>query len=187
MSDQDLIQKLKTKDVSSFKELFEKYHSMVFNTSCKMLGNREDAEDLTQDVFIKAYKSIHSFRGEAKLSTWLYKITINQCLKQRRRKKIVRWLSLDFLLEESGGISSPSSLGNPDSEIMRKESEKIIQSAVDSLPEKQKAAFILHRYEELSYKEVAEVMNISVSAVESSLHRAKENLSIKLFNYIKKI
>ena len=98
MSERDLVEQLKSGDITAFKEFYEKYHEMVFNVCHKMAGNREDAEDLTQETFLKAYESIHSFRSRAKISTWLYRITVNLCLKHQRRKKIIRWLSFDFLI-----------------------------------------------------------------------------------------
>ncbi len=186
MSEQDLVQKLKNDDISALKILYEQYQEMVFNVCYKITGIQEDAEDLTQDAFLAAYTSIHTFRENANFSTWLYRIAVNQCLKHQRRKKVIYWLSLDFLFEKSGD-TFPSSPESPDSELLKREHDLIVRKAVGSLPEKQKIALILRRYEKLSYREIAEVLDVSVSAVESLIHRAKEKLAKKLLHYVKNL
>jgi RNA polymerase sigma-70 factor (ECF subfamily) len=145
-----------------------------------MSDSREEAEDITQDVFIKIFHGIGKFRGDAKLSSWIYRIAVNTCLKRERRKKLENWISLEFLFQEKEQLQPVSPEPTPDHEIEIAEKERIVQQAIKSLSERQKTALILHRYENLSYKEIAAVMEISLSAVESLLHRAKDNLSQKL-------
>jgi RNA polymerase sigma-70 factor (ECF subfamily) len=145
-----------------------------------MSGNREEAEDTTQDVFIKIFHTVGKFRGEAKLSSWIYRIAVNTCLKRARRKKLENWVSLEFLFQEKEQLQPASPEEPPNQQIEIAEKEQIVQKAIQSLPERQKTALILHRYENLSYEEIAAVMEISLSAVESLLHRAKDNLAQKL-------
>ncbi len=180
MNTKELIFKISQGDQTAFKELFEQYHHLVFNISYRMSASREEAEDIAQDVFIKIYRSIEKFRGDAKLSSWIYRITVNTCLKRQRRKKLENLISLDFLFQDKEKFQPRSPDETPDQQIENLEKEQIVQKAVQSLPERQKTALILHRYENLSYQEIATVMETSLSAVESLLYRAKENLAEKL-------
>jgi RNA polymerase sigma-70 factor (ECF subfamily) len=143
-------------------------------------GNREEAEDTTQDVFIKIFLAIRSFRGDAKLSSWIYRIAINTSLKKERRKKLIYWTSLEFLFQNEERFLSPGEAETPDQRMEKSETEQIVQQAIQQLPARQKTALILQRYEDLSYSEIAQVMQISLSATEALLHRAKENLAEKL-------
>ncbi len=194
MQDQKLIKKLQEGDHSAFKKLFDDYKIMVFNVCLSMLSNQQEAEDITQDVFFQAYKSIKRFRAESRLSTWLYRIAVNHCLNHQRRKKQARWLSLDFILESQGEknqdvqtLSVIASGDSPDVVLEKSERKRVVQQAINSLPKKQRIVVILHRYEGLSYKEIAEVMKCSLASVESRLHRAKVNLTKKLLPILKEI
>ncbi|MBI5020118.1 MAG: RNA polymerase sigma factor [Ignavibacteriales bacterium] len=189
MKEQDLLLKLISGDQSAFKELFDEYSSMVFNVCCRMLGNRHESEDITQDVFINAFRSIKHFRSDSKLSTWLYRIAVNHCLNYQSRKKRNKWLSFEIFSTTNGeNKSEPSSTDNlPDILMEKKETEIIIQRAINSLPEHQRIALLLHRYEELSYEEIAKVMECSVSAVESRIFRGKQNLCKKLLPYLNQL
>lgn len=152
---------------------------MVYNVCLRMLGNPEDAEDAAQDVFIKIHSAIGTFRGDAKLSSWIYRITVNVCLNQERRKKWARWVSLDFLFTPEGEEMA----GNEDSADQSLEVEeriRAVRKAIQSLPRSQRTAVILQRYENLSYQEIAYIMDKSLSAVEALLHRAKQNLVKRL-------
>ena len=180
-SDSELVQKIKNNDYTAFRTFYELYKDLTYNVCYRILNNKDDAEDATQDVFIKVFKSIKKFRGDAKLSTWLYQIAVNISLNYARRKKIVAFLSLDFLLGKEEYFSDTSS-ASPYAELEKNESEMQVQQAIDALPARQRTAVILQRYEELSYKEIAEVMKTSLSAVESLLHHAKENLADELLN-----
>lgn len=180
MNDHELATKIKNGDQNAFRQLFEQYQHLVFNISYRMSGNREEAEDTTQDVFIKIFHAIGKFRGDSKLSSWIYRIAVNTCLKRSRRKKRDNWISLEFLFQEKEQLFPLSPNPSPHRQIEIAEKEQIVQKAIQSLPERQKTALILFRYENLSYEEIAAVMKISLSAVESLLHRAKENLAQKL-------
>lgn len=177
MEETKVIEHLKNGDEFIFKYVYDQHIRMVFAVCYKMTGNKEETKDLTQDVFIKVFSSINSFREDSKLSTWIYRIAVNVCINSQRRKKIVKFLSLDLWDEEkviaSGNISPAKSIENS-------ELRNIIQEALNRLPVKQKTALILSRYEEKSYKEIAEIMEISLPAVESLIFRAKENLAKKL-------
>ncbi len=184
MQESELIAKIKSDDSAAFKTFYEIYKDMIYNVCYRMLNNKQDAEDVTQDVFVKAIRSMHQFRSDAKLSTWLYQITINTSLNYTRKKRIAAWLSLDFLVEKDEYILDNAQAG-PDAELEKSESEAQVLRAIHSLPPRQRMAVILQRYEELSYKEIATVMKTSLSAVESLLHHAKDNLTEKLISLLK--
>jgi RNA polymerase sigma-70 factor (ECF subfamily) len=136
---------------------------------------KEDAEDITQEVFIRVYQSLHTFQGESEFSTWLYRITVNMSLnflRRNRKKRVLQSLETLFTLR--------SDEKNPLEEMESAERDRRIRKAIDTLPERQRMAFILSRYEELPQKKIAAVMNRSEGAVEQLLQRAKEILQKKL-------
>jgi len=193
MTDQELIEGLLTHDRTAIHTLVDKYQKKVIKTAYYFLQNMEDAEDLSQDIFIDILDSSQRFRKASTLSTWIYRITVNKSLnlvKKNRRKKIFHSLE-DFFADKKNNTdpsqSEPLETTSPFEENERRE---ILNKAIQSLPENQKIAFILNKYEELSYKEIAEIMNMSLSSVESLIHRAKLNLQKRLAThfseYIKK-
>ncbi|MGB2768306.1 MAG: sigma-70 family RNA polymerase sigma factor [Candidatus Zixiibacteriota bacterium] len=189
MKDKELIQKIAAKDHGAFKTLVDRYQTLVINTCYGLLGNRQDAEDVAQDVFFDVYRSADKFRQDAKLSTWLYRIAVNRSLNFIRDNKWSRRIrNLSALLgdetEQVANIPAPDS-SRPDVALEKKERNVVVQKAIDSLPEKQRTAFVLHKYEGLSYEEIAEVMQRSLSSVESLIHRAKSNLHRELIHYLK--
>ena len=184
MEESELIAKIKSNEPTAFRTFYETYKDMIYNVCYRMLNNKQDAEDATQDVFVKAIRSVHQFRGTAKLSTWLYQIAVNTSLNYSRRKKIATWLSLDFLVGKEEYLLD-NSQARPDLELEKSDSEARVQQAIQSLSPRQRTAIILQRYEGLSYKEIAEAMKTSLSAVESLLHHAKDNLVGKLLPPLK--
>ena len=171
----------------AFQSIVEAHQALVFNVCLRMLGDWHEAQDLTQDVFFKAYKALPQLRGEAKVSTWLYRIAVNLCLNHQRRRKRERWLSLDWLFERGGAHAAgvPAVEATPATALAQQEKEGLVQAAIRSLPEKQSVALVLSVYERLSYQEIAAVMGCSVASVESRLHRAKENLAKTLCERLK--
>lgn len=184
-SDRFLIDKILKGDQLAFKELVEKYQTMVINTCTGFLHNKADAEDIAQEVFIEVFSSLDKFRKEAKLSTWMYRIAVNKSLNFLRSKKRRQWLQS---FEEAFRTNrpdqwEPSDKRHPGVEMETKEEALLLHRAMHSLSENQRIAFTLNKYEDLSYSEIAEVMDVSVSSVESLIHRSKINLQKKLMNY----
>ncbi|HDL00887.1 MAG TPA: RNA polymerase sigma factor [candidate division Zixibacteria bacterium] len=179
MEESELIDKIKKDENAAFRTFYEIYKDMIYNVCYRILNDKQDAEDVTQDVFVKAIHSVHQFRGNATISTWLYQIAVNTSLNYFRRKKIIKWLSLDFLMGKEEYFLD-NSKARPDLELEKTESEALIRYAIHSLPARQRTAIILQRYEGLSYREIAEIMKTSLSAVESLIHHAKDNLSKKI-------
>jgi RNA polymerase sigma-70 factor (ECF subfamily) len=183
MEEAKIIENLKSGDEFIYKYVYDQYSRMVYSVCFRMTGNNEDAEEVTQDVFIKVFNSINSFRADSKLSTWIYQITVNTSLNRLRRKKAMNFLSLNFWDDEKGEKEMAADNMTPRDEIEKSEIQKIVQDAINMLPSKQKTAIVLSRYEELPYKEIAKIMGVSLSSVESLLFRAKENLAKKLIRY----
>lgn len=182
-----LIAKLKEGDEAAFKTIVELWQDMVYNTVLGIVQNETDAEDLTQEVFIKVYESISSFKGESKFSTWLYRIATTKALdllRSRKRKKRFGFIKSIF---GSGPEEEPQlrDFYHPGVQLENKERSAILFRAIARLPEKQKLAFTLNKLEGLSYQEVSEVLNTTVSAVESLLSRAKVNLRKDLQEFYK--
>lgn len=178
MNELELIQQLREGNEQAFKTLVETYQDLVYNTAIGIVQNAEDAEDVSQEVFIKVYRSVHTFKGESKISTWLYRITVSSALDHLRSKKSKK--RFGFLQRLFGDGNEPlhelPDFYHPGVALDQKENAARLFKAIDRLPENQKVAFTLNKLEDLSYQEVGEVMNISISAVESLMHRAKQNL-----------
>jgi RNA polymerase sigma-70 factor (ECF subfamily) len=181
----DLIKKLQEGDQMGFTTLMDLYQNMIYNTALGIVQNEADADDITQEVFEQVYISIGSFKGDSKLSTWIYKITISKSLdhiKKKKRKKrfgIVKSLFGDSEVENY----SPVEFNHPGVQLEQKERASELFAALKQLPDKQKIAFILHKVEGQSYQEIAEIMNKSLNAVEALMSRAKANLKTLLHNY----
>ncbi len=178
MNEFELIEQLRGGNEKAFKILVDTYQDLVFNTALGIVQNSEDAEDVAQEVFIKVYRSVHAFKGESKISTWLYRITVSSALDHLRSRKSKKRFSFLQRLFNDGNepMYEPPDFHHPGVALDQKENAARLFKAIDRLPENQKVAFTLHKLEDLSYQEVGEVMNISVSAVESLMHRAKQNL-----------
>ncbi len=185
----DLVERLKSDDENAFRELVEEFKDKVFSTCFHYLHNRLDAEDLAQEVFIEVHRSIKSFKEDAQLSTWIYRIAVNKSLdliRKRKRKKRFGYLISLGADDDEKEIQIPIS-GNPQKDLEIKERMQLLNNALAKLPETQKTVITLSKYEGFSNKEIAEVMDTSVSSVESLMHRAKKNLQKKLQNYFEEL
>ena len=175
-----MIAGLQRGEETAFQYLVDKYKDLVYNTALGVVQNAEDAEDVAQEVFIQVFRSIQNFKAEAKLSTWLYKITTTRALDLLRAKKSKKRFGLLKRLWENGNGEEPTveikEFNHPGVELERKEDAAKLFKAIAELPENQKVAFVLHKLEGLSYQEVSEAMGNSLAAVESLMHRAKLNL-----------
>lgn len=178
MSEQELILGVRQKNETAFREVVERYRSGILNTCYAMVHDTDDAEDIAQEVFIELHRSAGGFRGDSRLSTWLYRIAVNKSLNHLSKNKRKKFITNGT--EEFNNI--PCSETHP---AEQKENRKILHTAIDSLPKNQKIAFTLHKYDDLSYKEIADIMDISLSSVESLIFRAKKNLQHKLEKYYK--
>ena len=187
LSDIQIIKKVIDGDKNAFNDIMNRHEKSILNFAYRMLSNRTEAEDVTQEVFLRAYKNIETFEARAKFSTWLFKIARNLCLNKLRHTfrfptfsvdKPVRGSEYDFQrqIEDKKQVS-------PISNIFSKEIQNAVKAALGSLPKNQKMAVILRRYEDMSYEEISVIMGCSFSAVKSLLNRAKQTLKNKLSYY----
>ena len=185
MNESELISLLKKKDRQAFKEIVETWQDMVYNTSIGFLQNEEDAEDVAQEVFMQVFESVSSFKEESKLSTWIYRITVSKCLDHlRKKKRKKRFAFIQSLYGKNDRLMiDPPDFFHPGINAENKENAAVLFKAIDQLPETQKTAFLLNKIENLSYREIGEVINSSESAVDSLLQRAKKNLQKSLKEY----
>jgi RNA polymerase sigma-70 factor, ECF subfamily len=174
----------------TFRKFVDHYRQQVVNTCFGLLHNAEDAEDVAQDVFIEVFRSMHKFKGQSKISTWLYRIAVTRSLNFIRNNKKHSWFKsfdgeVKSKLEALAQLKSDDN-DNPEYTIENRQRAVVLHEAIDALPKNQRVAFTLNKYDDMSYKEVSEVMNLSVSSVESLIHRAKINLQKKLYMCYKK-
>jgi RNA polymerase sigma-70 factor (ECF subfamily) len=164
-------------DLAAFRALVDRYQNRLVNVLYQVVGDQSEAEDLAQNVFLKVYKAAGRYRPEAKFSTWLYRIATNtalNALKARRRRPMV---SLDEMEEQGRPMNAPAGTPErPDRVLQRLEVVRAVQQALRQLPERQRMAVILHRFEGLSYQEIGEALSVSVDAVDAMLRRAKASL-----------
>jgi RNA polymerase sigma-70 factor, ECF subfamily len=191
MNDSEIIRLILLGDHQMFRLLVEKYQSLVFRTCMGFLHDKDDADDLTQDIFIQTYQSLDSFKGAAAFSTWIYRIAVNASLntvRKNSRNQVLKRLDSLFGSDKNKEISFPVfDTENPESILIRQEHSKWVQNALDSLPENQRIAIVLSKYDDLSQKEIAEIMKTTEGAVEALIQRAKTNLRAKLSSSYKKI
>ncbi len=185
---EDLMARIAQGDNEAFEILVNRHQTSILNLIYRFIGDRTYAKDLAQEVFIRVWRAAKAYKPEAKFTTWIYRITKNLCfneLKSSRRKK---WFSFHQSDDQSGEtIEDRLSDAAPSAEdlLLEKERSRQISEALQSLPDNQRMALILKRYDDLSYQEIAQILGCSVSAVESLLVRAKRSLQEKLKNYEK--
>jgi RNA polymerase sigma-70 factor (ECF subfamily) len=160
----------------------------VFNTALNFVQNKEDAEDISQEVFIEVYKSLPQFKGEASISTWIYRIAITKSLDHLRKKNSQKRKGFlrSLFYEDSGELMHDRPhFDHPGILMENKENARFLFAAINTLPENQKTAFILFNIDDLPQKEIAEIMNTSPKAVESLIGRAKQTLKERLKHFFK--
>ncbi len=178
-----LIRRLQERDERAFEEVIRLYQNKVFNLVYRMIGNQEEAEDLAQEVFVTVFKSVDSFRGEAKFSTWLYRIAANHCknrMKYLGRRSYKQTGELDEAAEREAQNAQPSSLrpqvDGPDAVLEGLQLERLVQEGIASLEEEHRELIVLRDVEDLSYEEIAEITGVELGTVKSRLHRARLQL-----------
>ena len=167
-----------------------RYEGKIFRLAQHITQNREDAEDVLQETFLKAYEHLDQFKGDSKFYTWIVRIAVNQALMKLRRRKTDKSVSLDETIVDTGEDTITREIAawdeDPEQRFSREELGEILDSAVDSLEPPYRSVFVLRDIEELSTEETAEALNLSVPAVKSRLLRARLQLREKLTRYFKR-
>jgi RNA polymerase sigma-70 factor (ECF subfamily) len=177
-SEKNFIRLLKQRDERAFEHFIRKYQNMVFSLALRFLGNYQDAEDITQEIFITVFKQIESFRGDSAMSTWLYRITVNHCknrVKYLARRRVYRERDTSDrvqLQNRSSGFMGAQP-DEPDRVLEAKEAETRIMQVLTEIDEDHKTILLLRELENLSYAEIAEIMQLEEGTVKSKLHRAR--------------
>ena len=184
-TDHQLIEQFRNGSPEAMEKIVERYEESIFNFGLRMCGQVQDAEDIMQETFLNALRSLHNFREETKLKNWLFRIAANACLRKRRKKKfeLERELSHESLMPGAGSEAKfdiPSLSPDPDSELLRAELRDVINDAVSSLPPKYRMVFSLRDVEGFDTEETAQILGITSQAVKTRLHRARLFLRKKI-------
>lgn len=174
-----LVKKAKQGDLHAFEELILKHEKIVYNVALRMMSHSEDARDISQEVFLKAYRNIKNFDERSQFSTWLYRITANTCIDEMRKRKGKQSFSLEEELENEEGSMRRQIADEgetPEESLLRQEQKSEILQALDSLSPEHKTAVILRDIKGLSYEEIAELLELSLGTVKSRISRGRSQL-----------
>jgi len=189
LTETEFIEQLKSQSRASYSKLLDDFQQKVFATCLSYVPNREDAEDIAQEVFVEVFHSISKFKGQSKLSTWIYRITTNKCLEFIRKKNTKkRFAFLRSLTGESFAMDRShyfTEINHPGIILENKEISETLFHAINQLPESQKVVFILHKVDGKSYQEICDITEKSLTSVESLMFRAKKNLQHTLEHFYK--
>lgn len=186
-ADDNLVERLKNRDEAAFAELVGKYERFVFNTALQSVKNYDDASDISQEVFVKVYRSIGGFKGNSTVSTWLYRITVNVCIDFSRKNKLYKNTTAIETEDDEGEryeIPLPDYTYNPELKLENKELSAALQKAVNSLPSGSKEIIIMRDINGMTYNEIAEALGIELGTVRSRLARARIKLRNKLLKIL---
>lgn len=186
MTEKELLEGIVRKDEAIFRHFVNQYKDLVFRVCFSVLQNKDDADDVAQEVFVKVFHSASTFRSDSKISTWLYRISLNMSLNflnKRKRSQIIQLVE-NFIFKETE--KNRPEVDNLEMEDYEEKKFKILYKSLNQLPTKQQSAFLLHHQEGLSYNEITEILGVSHSAVESLIHRAKTNLQKKITKELKR-
>lgn len=189
MNEAEFIEQLKRQHANAYGKLLDDYQQKVFGTCLSFVPNREDAEDVAQEVFLEVFKSIYKFKGDSKLSTWIYRVTTNKCLEFIRKKNTKKRFAF---LQSITGNAIPidktnyfTEMNHPGMVLENKELSETLFLAINQLPEAQRVVFTLHKVDGKSYQEICDIVEKSLSSVESLMFRAKKNLQKLLESFYK--
>ncbi len=186
-TDEQLVERAQGGESAAFDELARRYENIVYRILYKILRHDEDTQDALQDTFVSAYRALPRFRKDAKFSTWIYRIATNAALMKTRSRK-TNLVSLDHPTEDEdarGAWDLVDGSATPDQDILSDETRRVMEDAIQALPPEQRVAFVLHDIQELSSAQTAEAMGITVSAVNSRLHRARVFLRDRIGRYVR--
>lgn len=173
-----MIERASGGDPEAFNRLMEQHERRMYAVALRMCANREDAQDCLQEAMLRVYRAIGSFKGESSFSTWVYRITMNTCLDELRRRKNKQSASLDDLLDE--GWAPADDRSSPEKHAMRAETARTLRQTIQELPEDMRAAVVLRDIQGYTYEEIAQILDINVGTIKSRISRGREKLREKL-------
>ncbi|MBA3256620.1 MAG: sigma-70 family RNA polymerase sigma factor [Pyrinomonadaceae bacterium] len=179
-SDEQIVERALTGDAEAFGEIVLRWEQRIFALAYSMLGREEDARDATQETFLAAFRNLRGFRGEAKVSSWLHRIAVNQCITRQRRAKVRNEAAIeDEEVRHASSFSSPLEL-SPARVAEGRESIDAVRRAVNSLPLDLRQVVLMKEFEELTFREIAEALDLPLSTVKSRLYTAMRQLQMRL-------
>jgi RNA polymerase sigma-70 factor, ECF subfamily len=190
MNDEQLLHALRNRQADAFRQVVERHQERVINICYRFVHDRTEAEDLAQETFLEVYRSIPGFRQQASLSTWIHRIAVTKSLdfiRMRSREKRGGRLGMLLRLNDNIATLPAPSEGEPDRVLQQQEDRLALQRALSALPSQQGVAFVLSKYDGISYQEIADILKTSVSSVESLIHRARKNLRKSLRTHYERI
>lgn len=178
VSEKKIIEKVLGGDANAFEELVLKYEKTVYNLALRMVGDRDDAFDMTQEAFIKAYGSLSSFRGDSKFSVWIYRIATNVCLDFLRSKSRKQQVSLTVSDDddEDAQLDIPDPKADPEQQLMQKMSMQSVEEGLKTLPDKQRQILVMRELGGMSYAEIGKALSLEEGTVKSRIFRARKRL-----------
>lgn len=177
--DIEIVEKVLKGDIDAFSEIIDKYEKMIYNLAYRIFNNASDAEDITQEVFIKVYKNIYKCEGKQNIKTWIYTIAYNTCIDEVRKRKGKNNISLDIELEgeeNNFSLDIPSNEPTPENALIEKEGLLEIEQAINSLNEINKSLIFLRDIKGFSYNEISEITGLNIGTVKSRINRARNIL-----------
>jgi RNA polymerase sigma-70 factor (ECF subfamily) len=181
-SDEQVVERALSGDAEAFGEIVRRWERRIFSLAYGMLGREEDARDATQETFLSAFRNLRGFRGEAKVSSWLHRIAVNQCITRQRRAKVRSESALEDETEANGAQYSTPAHESPARTAESRERTEIVRRAVNALPVDLRQVIVMKEFEELTFQEIAEALDLPLSTVKSRLYTALRQLQMRLKN-----
>ena len=179
-SDEQIVERALTGDADAFGEIVRRWERRIFALAFGMLGREEDARDATQETFLAAFRNLRGFRGEAKVSSWLHRIAVNQCITRQRRAKVRNEAALDDEAEKDAGSFAAPLEESPSNTVENFERTVAVRRAVNSLPLELRQVIVMKEFEELTFREIADALDLPLSTVKSRLYTALRQLQMRL-------
>jgi len=182
-SDENIVERALTGDAEAFGELVRRWERRIFALTYGMLGREEDARDATQETFIAAFRNLRGFRGEAKVSSWLHRIAVNQCITRQRRAKVRSETALEDEQEKDAGTFATPAIHSPARVVEKRQVTRAVRKAINSLPVELRQVVVMKEFEDLTFKEIADILELPLSTVKSRLYTAFKQLQMRLHKF----